>query len=680
MKAKSTYKEMEKKIVALEEQIAQCRSVENALMESEKRFRFMFENANIGMCIVDTDGRFVQVNKKITEILGYEQKDVIGMNVNDITHPEDSAISSKIIFDSMTGNSSHAEFEKRYLHKKGHIVWGQVTSSLIKDENGTPLYFVSQIKNITEHKIAENDLKENKDFLEKIVSSKTSDLLYANEQLKIEIEKCGMAQEKVRQSEERYALAVSGSTDGIWDWDIVTDKVFYSDRFRELLGSPDGEIPDTVDAFRIRIHPEDADAVWAAVERHLNERVPYKKEYRLRMTSGEYRWILARGQAIWNNEGKAIRFSGSIHDITEQKLAEVALRESEMNFRIVADNTYDWEWWRDTGGIFIYMSPSCMRITQYEREKFMADPDLLWEIIHPDDKSAFFSHLIEVEQTDSPGEIEFRVVRPDGSIRWIAHACQSAFDDQGRRLGRRGSNRDITDRKTAEQKLLESEKQLRHLSVQLLAAQETERRRISRELHDGLGGDLALLKLRCSVIKKKLGKENPLQEECKQNLKQIDDIIDHLRRLSMDLSPSILEDLGLTHALRWLINNFIKLYNIQIEPQIIDMDHLLSKNDQTMIYRIFQEALTNIGKHAQAKTVTVKVNKGIDAINIIIEDDGKGFNMKINLLKNISKKGLGLSTMTERAKLLKGFLDLWSEEGKGTRITLTVPLTEGVTD
>jgi PAS domain S-box-containing protein len=680
MKAKATYNELEKKISLLEEQIEKCRYDEKTLIANEERFRLAFENANIGMCMVDTDGRLVYVNKKFNEILGYEKSDIIGRSVNDVTHPEDLKISPTVIRDAVSGKITHAEFEKRYIHKDGHILWGVVTASLVRDDKDAPMYFISQLKDITEQKKSEHELLQYRNELEHIISERTFELVEVNKQLKQEIEEHKMAREAVRKSEERYAFAVAGSTDGLWDWEILSDSVYYSDRFKELLGYSGQEFPGTVDAFRSHLHPEDADEVWAAVQRHLNERIPYNIEYRMKMKSNSYKWFLARGQAIWDNEGRAIRLSGSIHDITERKLAEKARRESEMKFRIVADNTYDWEWWRDASGNFKYISPSCKRITQIDREEFIKDPDFIWNIIHPDDMSSFFSHIINIEQKDFSGEIEFRIVRPDGSIRWIAHACQPAYDENGQFVGRRGSNRDITDRKKAEQALLESERQLRHLSAQLLAAQETERRRISRELHDQLGGDLSLLKLRCSVMEKKLGNETPLHKECKENLQYIDHIIENVRRLSRDLSPSIIEDLSFTRAIQWLINNFVKHYDIAVKPDIRDeIDPLLSKNDKIMVYRIFQEALTNIRKHAQATMVKIKARKKKEGLFFVIEDNGKGFNMEPDSLKNGFDKGLGLATMDERSRILNGSLKLWSKEGKGTRVSLNIPLSIGET-
>ena len=147
----------------------------------------------------------------------------------------------------------------------------------------------------------------------------------------------GRSKEALRTSEERYLLALAGSTDGLWDWDLLSDTVFYSDRFREILWYSSEEFPPTIDSFRSRLHPEDAEAIWAAIECHLQERVPYKVEYRLQTKSDDYLWFLARGQAIWNTEGKAIRMSGSIQDITERKQGELNLKAALSEIKQLKD-------------------------------------------------------------------------------------------------------------------------------------------------------------------------------------------------------------------------------------------------------------------------------------------------------------------------------------------------------
>jgi len=234
----------------------------------------------------------------------------------------------------------------------------------------------------------------------------------------------------------------------------------------------------------------------------------------------------------------------------------------------------------------------------------------------------------------------------------------------------------ITERKQAEAALLESEKHLRYLSSQLLTAQEKERRRVSRELHEELGQTLAFLKLRLRFIEKNLQKDQrDLREECENNLRYIDQVIENVRRLSSDLSPSILEDLGLSAALLRLINNLSKdSYKIKTSLQLMDIDHLFSQEAQIIIYRIFQEALTNIGKHAQATHLSIVISEQNGNVSFIVEDNGKGFDVKKAMMEENAEKGLGLTTMDERARMLGGFLEIWSEEGKGTRITLTIPV------
>jgi formate hydrogenlyase transcriptional activator len=149
--------------------------------------------------------------------------------------------------------------------------------------------------------------------------------------------------------------------------------------------------------------------------------------------------------------------------IEERTRAEEALQKSELKYRILADHNYDWEWWRDQQGNSIYVSPSCEKISQHTPGEFAADPDLISKILHPEDRPSFSKHLSEIEDQGLSGEIEFRIIRPDGSVRWIAHACQPVFDENGKLLGRRGSNRDITQRKEAERSLNESEVRYRSL-------------------------------------------------------------------------------------------------------------------------------------------------------------------------------------------------------------------------
>ena len=137
------------------------------------------------------------------------------------------------------------------------------------------------------------------------------------------------AEEARRASEERFHLAVRGSSDGIWDWNIATDEIYYSPRFKELIGFCDQEFADDFSSWETHLHPDDRQNVLDALQRHLKQRTPYEVEFRLRTKSGEHRWFLGRGQAIWNDSGRAIRMAGSITDITRRKQSQEALRRAK---------------------------------------------------------------------------------------------------------------------------------------------------------------------------------------------------------------------------------------------------------------------------------------------------------------------------------------------------------------
>ncbi len=141
-----------------------------------------------------------------------------------------------------------------------------------------------------------------------------------------EIQERKLVEQALRDSQERFDLAVRGSSDGIWDWDIAADEVYMSTRFKNLLGYEDHELQGTFDGWASRLHPDDRDATLAALNAHLKTRVPFRAEHRLQCKSGEHRWFLARGQAIWNSEGDAIRMAGSMSDITYRKLAEARIQ------------------------------------------------------------------------------------------------------------------------------------------------------------------------------------------------------------------------------------------------------------------------------------------------------------------------------------------------------------------
>jgi signal transduction histidine kinase len=221
----------------------------------------------------------------------------------------------------------------------------------------------------------------------------------------------------------------------------------------------------------------------------------------------------------------------------------------------------------------------------------------------------------------------------------------------------------------------EFEKRLHLLSFGILNAQETERKRISAELHDELGQALVIVKLRLCMMKKRVNEDQvELRQECQENLHAIDQMIENVRRISQNLSPHILEYFGLTLAMRRLIDDFVKHYALSLTADLIDVDQFFSQDAQLAIYRILQETLNNIGKHAQASRLSVKMEKQGDFVSFMVEDDGKGFDIIQTMLGDSVGKKLGMAVMAERLRMLGGTREVVSRIGSGTRITFIIAI------
>jgi signal transduction histidine kinase len=234
---------------------------------------------------------------------------------------------------------------------------------------------------------------------------------------------------------------------------------------------------------------------------------------------------------------------------------------------------------------------------------------------------------------------------------------------------------EIKERKLAEGALRESETRLRMLSSQLFKAQEQERSRLSKELHDQIGHDLVLLKSRLNSIYRKLPDNcDLLRNDLLETKDYVDEIIENVRQISTELSPSILEDLGFFVSLQWLVENFAKQHAIKASIEMEDIDHLFPQEIWINIYRVFQEVLTNISKHAKAKSISIAIKKRKTSVTFLIKDNGIGFDVNSKSGRKRNQGGLGLTAMKERINLCGGTFRLNSHEGKGTIVRFRIPL------
>jgi len=300
------------------------------------------------------------------------------------------------------------------------------------------------------------------------------------------------------------------------------------------------------------------------------------------------------------------------------------------------------------------------------------------EFLHVDKAmyQKFGQELFPVLDKDGVYHGEFYMRRKDGSIFFTEHTVTEILDDSGHRASVVSVVRDISERKQAEEALKKSEEELRLLSSQLLTAQENERGRIARELHDGIGQSLSAIKFKledaCGHVGKRMGEADV--ESLESIIPLLQNAVEEVRRIAMDLRPSTLDDLGILATIAWLSREFQKIYSsINVEREINIEENDVPESLKIVIFRVLQEALNNVAKHSEADLVHVRLSKTDGSIELAVEDNGKGFEVMEALSVGSSERGFGFGSMRERTELSGGTFVIDSVKGKGTIVRASWP-------
>ncbi len=352
-------------------------------------------------------------------------------------------------------------------------------------------------------------------------------------------------------------------------------------------------------------------------------------------------------------------------DIVRDKQAELALRESEEKFRTLVDWTYDWEIWLDPQGNIVYNSPSCERITGYGPDEFIKMPDLLQLVIHPDDKLMYEQHL-HLLHSESAGieSMEYRIIARNGSERWIEHICRPLYGSDHRYLGRRISNRDITERKQAEQEIFERNQKEKLLTQTLHTIQLD----IARDLHDTIGQNISFLRMKIDHLSgKKAIKRDEIKNELQTMMRAADESYDLIRGTLAILQ--LIDSADLHRLFMRYAEQVDERSAFRVDFSTTGDARPLSAPRMRQLFYMFREMLNNIEKHANATQVKIEMIWEPDSLNLQVSDNGKGFDMD-----QIHFGGhYGLKFMKERVDLLSGILTIHSASGSGTKVSVKVP-------
>jgi len=406
--------------------ISEIKRSQDALKESEERYKAVVDNIEVGISLLNSKMEIVEVNRAMKRYFPQVRPacgQICYEHYNDPPRSEPCSYCPCVL--TLQDGEAHeaitetpAGSEIRYYH---------LVSSPIKDSDGRVQFVIELTEDVTDRKRIEEALQD---------------------------------------SEERLRLALEATHIGIWDWDVKTDQWYASPTYYTMLGyEPNTGLADRREWLE-RVHPDDRALVNDKIQDVLTRDFKgYQYEARLRHADGAYRWQHVQGMSVKRDEdGKVTRMLGIRMDITERKRAEEALRASEEKFRTLADWTYDWEYWVDPMGRLNYMSPTCKRVTGFGPEEFADDPGLLTRIVHPTDRETYEQHVQHIHKRDAHIEeapMEFRIIALDGTVHWIEHVCRPVYSADGSHIGRRVSNRDVTERKETQEALRESEEQYR---------------------------------------------------------------------------------------------------------------------------------------------------------------------------------------------------------------------------
>ena len=315
---------------------------------------------------------------------------------------------------------------------------------------------------ISARKRTEELLKQSHDELERGVEERTTELSEANKNLGGKIEELELTEQALRFSQERFELAARGTQDGLWDWDISTGQEYWSPRFKELLGYGVDEIDATYTNFLSLLHPDDRPQTKEAIRRHIENREPYDIELRMRKKLGEYCWFRSRGQAVWDDEGNAVRMAGSIRDISDRKQAKKIIQDKDQKLENLLSNVDAIILEGDPFDIY-YVGGQVEKILGYPKEMWFDHPEGpvgFWSsILHKDDlgKIEICKNAIERGENHS---FEYRMIAADGRHIWFYDSVM-VESENGKPVKTRAVMIDVTQRKQAEQALRESEARLR---------------------------------------------------------------------------------------------------------------------------------------------------------------------------------------------------------------------------
>jgi PAS domain S-box-containing protein len=472
------------------------------------------------------------------------------------------------------------------------------------------------------------------------------------------------AEQALRESEQRLRLAAQAGKMYAYEWDVASDRVVRSEENVNVLGFSDQAEPLTRQRVAATVHPDDLAKFITGVADLSPEKPINLITYRVLRPDGAVIWMENSGRAFFDERGRMSRIIGMVADITERKRAEEALRESEAYLAEAQRLTHTGSGaWRVPGGDAVYLSDEWYRIYGFDPKEGLSAWSDRQQRMHPEDRAKVQETKDRAIREKSDYEVDHRIVLPDGTVKYthtVGHPVLNAAGDVEQFVF---TMMDVTDRK-------HSDEALSSMSRRLIEAQEQERTRIARELHDDLGQRLALLANELQQLQQDSSTLPEVSGRMAELHKQTTQLAMDIQNLSHELHSSKLEFLGIAAAMRGFCQEFGEQSKLKVDFKSHDLPSPLPPDISVCLFRVLQEALHNSAKHSRVRHVDVRLWGASGEIHLAVSDSGAGFDSEAAK----QSRGLGLTSMEERLKLVNGTLSIESQLKRGTTIHARVPV------
>lgn len=646
----------------------ELKRAEAALSASEQRFRAIYDQTYEFIGLLNPDGMVLDANHTALAFRGLHLPDVVGKPFWETpwwdVSPDLQAKLKTGIAQAAQGHFTRLNAQHR--GQDGTVEEIDFSLTPITDANGKVTQIIPEGRRITALTRVQDQLRQAQADLERRVRERTADLERVNEEL--------------HALQVRQQLLLTATPVVLYARRATGDygATFVSENVVDQLGYRAQDYTDHSDFWVSHIHPDDRPWVLAGLSQVFEEG-QHVHEYRFSHQDGTYRWLHDELRLIRDQAGTPVELVGFQINVTKRKDAEEAVRRTEAFTASVVDNLPNMLFVKDAKDLrFVRVNKAAERLLGYSERELLGKND---HDVFPEEEADFFTAKDqEVLAHGQLLEIPEEPIRTrNGETRLLHTKKIPLFDPAGHPQYLLGISEDITYRKRVEEALHEkqvalerSQAQLQNLATKLITAQEEERRGIARDLHDDITQRLAALTIDLGNLRVHESDSNESTSEDIERLRErAKQLTIDVQRLSHELHPTVLDHLGLEEAVREHVEEFADRTGLATQVVTRRLPPTISLKHATCLYRVLQESLQNVRKHANATSVLVRLLNTPQGVGLCVHDDGRGFE---HAQETKRSNGLGLSSMAERIRILQGTFRIRTKPGDGTEIHASIPL------